>query len=1146
MAPHRSHVYALVLSVALLSGCRERPPEVDPVVARERAAALFAQDQIERARREIEPLLAVSRPAPEDLVRAAIVEMELSAPDWDQVETWLADAVARTPEDPAAHFNLARFHYFWGRFEEAIPAYRRTLELAPDDYPSKLRLASVLEDLGDELGDEDLTAEALELYDELAGRGVEFGGSWHRITLYRLFQLSIRAGELELAEEYRLENDTLEARGINRPTSTDLERGTFGVLQPPTVAGSRVEPAPPARLEPSAGVTTGEPPRALAFVDLEERWHELTAAERVEPVELPPGVEPRSLVEDGVLDSGQLLWIETRGLCASDAGGAPEVRVIVPGEVERFVELDLGEDRGVRDRIESPEWISEAIYSDPELVIERDGRLLLFERTFEGAYVPREEPLAELAVPVSAIVPVDLDHDGDLDLVAVGAFGGLFLRHDGADEGGGFTDDTAPLGLPDGRAFTWVVAEDLDNDQDVDLLLGGPDGAHWASSLRRGRFEDRSADLPDGVDWAREPVVADWTADRFPDLFTPQDGRLFENRSGETFAPRGSARAVRPGAAPVAVADLDLDGALDLLWIDDGGNLAGLLALGLEAETVLEPLELGARPGGALVVGDLSLAGRVELAAEGAQGIVRASVPGTEGQGVTLALKGIKDASHGVGAVVEMRTGPRYQRLYWRGDPTLLGVRDADAIDVLRVRWPNGVSQSQLDVPRGATRVFEQIEGLAGSCPFLYTWNGERFVFVSDVIGITPLGLPMGPDQLVPPDHDEYVLVTAEQLAPKDGRYVLQLTEELREVTYLDQARLIAVDHPQDSEVYPNERFCFPPFPEPHLFVVEQAHGPLAALDGNGRDWAEELSAIDERFAEPFVPHRGQYQGLADLHTLELRFDPDVLAGAVSPRLLLTGWFYWSDSSVNMAIARNPSREFLPPLLQVPDGEGGWRDTGPPIGFPAGKTKTMVLELDDLLDPADPRLRLVSTLRLYWDAIRLATCDDAGVRRESELPLLTSDLWARGYSARIHPPDQPLLEWFDWDRLDPEPRWDQHPGLYTRYGDVTPLLLEVEDHFVIFGAGDSLRLEFDAQAAPELPTGWRRDFLLLLDGWAKDRDPNAHEVEYVEPLPFHGMSGYPYGADEAYPDTPATRAYRREWNTREATRWIPDLVPRRP
>ena len=132
-------------------------------------------------------------------------------------------------------------------------------------------------------------------------------------------------------------------------------------------------------------------------------------------------------------------------------------------------------------------------------------------------------------------------------------------------------------------------------------------------------------------------------------------------------------------------------------------------------------------------------------------------------------------------------------------------------------------------------------------------------------------------------------------------------------------------------------------------------------------------------------------------------------------------------------------------------------------------------------------------------------------------------------------------EWFDWNELEEEPRWNQHPGQYTKLGETLPLVSAIDDCFVVMGAGDALTVRFDARALPPLPAGWRRDYLVFLDGWAKDRDPNTLAALYVEPLPFHGMSGYPYGPDERYPDDELHRAYRRDWNTRPATRWIEPL-----
>jgi len=290
----------------------------------------------------------------------------------------------------------------------------------------------------------------------------------------------------------------------------------------------------------------------------------------------------------------------------------------------------------------------------------------------------------------------------------------------------------------------------------------------------------------------------------------------------------------------------------------------------------------------------------------------------------------------------------------------------------------------------------------------------------------------------------------------------------------------------------------------------------------------------------------GQFLGLAPPHFLEVDFDPAALPKSGSLRLLMTGWFYWTDASVNVASSATPGIEFVPPILEVPDGKGGWRPSGPPVGFPAGKVKTMVVDVTDVLDRADPRLRIATTLRLYWDSIRLATDAHDAPTKVTRVDVARAELSRRGFSEPVELPGAQGLAWFDWDRLSKEPRWNQHPGLYTRYGDVRELVLTVDDRLVVMGSGDALSLAFDAAGLPALPDGWSRDWLVYLDGWAKDRDPNTVEALYVEPLPFHGMSGYPYGPDEHAPDDEAHRRWRQDWETRPATRWIEPLAPARP
>jgi hypothetical protein len=403
----------------------------------------------------------------------------------------------------------------------------------------------------------------------------------------------------------------------------------------------------------------------------------------------------------------------------------------------------------------------------------------------------------------------------------------------------------------------------------------------------------------------------------------------------------------------------------------------------------------------------------------------------------------------------------------------------------------------------------------------------------------------MAPGMFVPPDHDEYVLVRGDQLIPRDGFLELQFTEELREVTYLDRLRVEAVDHPRGTEIFPDERFCFPPFPAPHTHSVRDPVAPVRVTGSDGKDWTAALAAVDDEHAVPFEALHPQFLGLATPHWLELEFDAEAVRSAAKLRLVMTGWFYWTDASVNMAAARTPGVDFVPPIFEVPGPDGSWVPIGPPVGFPARKTKTMVIDVSEHLRAEDPRLRIFSTLRLYWDAIRLATDGDDAELRVTSLEPTSAEVWRRGFSMPLANESEQVPERFEWDVLAEVPRWNPHPGMYTRTGDCLELLTAVDDRFVILGSGDALHLRVDVRELAPPADGFVRDWLVFLDGWAKDRDPNTIEALTVEPLPFHAMSGYPYGAKESFPDDEAHRKWRREWNTRPARPWIPPLAPRR-
>jgi hypothetical protein len=1114
------------------SGCGGGPDanEASPaaIVARDRAAILAARSRWVEALAVLEPLVQGRSAALDDLLRAANAQLAIVEADdrAAKARPWVEQARALAPDDPRVLWCEYRMAVVTYDMRAALAVLRRLHSHVPDEPTVVLALASALDDLDEP----ELEVEAQELYARFLAIPAEQTGSWRMTALYRLAQSLIRQDRAAESQEWLDEMAVLEARGVSRPGVPGHEPGTLGAVQPHTPGLFELPspPVPEARFR-EVHLAEGEGLSGVLVVQLVLATTKDVGAEQGTDREELYQLEPRaSVIAFGT--AGVRVGPATGVLASVHAGPVVDA---VP--VDRF---NAGAVKGADIERKSGDRDLDLVFSDGSAV-----RLL---ENAGGKWTLDASPLVELGGP-ARLLESDYDHDGDLDVLACTAQGARVLRNDGLDGSGGLVP--AETVLPPGVGSDWrVVPEDFDRHNDVDFLFLAPDGggAKLALSERGGHFADVSASLPAVAGgWL---VAADFDADSWPDLALVTAREVVLHTRTElgawTSAPKRHAIGGAPTGEPVAV-DLDLDGALDLVWPLADAPAGGLLAPGFARGGVAFTLgERFARArGGAAVVrvadldGDrdhdlvrLDGAGLVAFLAEGA------------GDGVVLALQGHKDNARATGALVELRAGLRYQRRFHRGQPELVGF-GGQTIDVLRVTWPNGIVQGAFGISAGLDRLLAQRIGLVGSCPFLYTWNGKTYEFVSDVLGITPLGLPMAPGMLVPPDHDEYVLVKQEQLAPKDGVYELQLTEELREVTYLDHIRLDVLDHPAAVEVFPNERFSFPPFPKAHVHTVRDALAPLTALDLAGRDWADELARDDGRFAVPFEAQPEQYAGLATPHVLELAFDPARVRDAAKLRLFLNGLFYWTDASVNLAAAAHPDVEFVPPLLSVPDGRGGWRECGP-IGFPAGKLKTMAVDVGELLNRADPRLRLFTTLRLYWDSIRLATdADDAPVVT-TRLEPISAVLWQRGFSRALPRELAPghQSDWFEWDTPAPLPRWNQHPGLYTKLGETLPLVTAIDDHFVILGAGDALTVRFDAHALPPLPVGWRRDFFVFLDGWAKDRDPNTHAALFVEPLPFHGMSGYPYGPDERFPDGPEHRAWRRDWNTRPATRWITPLA----
>ncbi|HSR51912.1 MAG TPA: tetratricopeptide repeat protein [Acidobacteriota bacterium] len=814
--------------------------------------------------------------------------------------------------------------------------------------------------------------------------------------------------------------------------------------------------------------------------------------------------------------------------------------------------------RGFADRSQSfpfrPGAVADAVFHDHvkdwegmDLVVSyADGSSAVYLDQLGGKYVA--EDLAALPAGARRLSSFDVDNDGHSDLLFTTSEGLHLLRRQA-----------------DGYVRTHLDA------QDAPYLLvdasnrGWPDlfiGASYRRNLGRGRFgESQELPLEDVQSWLAGPL-----ADAF-----------FQARPSQSDAAQSDAAGVEPSAQP------------HVLALSEEGELT-LLTDGTAASNWIQ----------------------VELRGE----------------------RNLRTAHHGE---VEVKAGSLYQKRIYRGRPLHFGLGHQPRVDTVRITWPNGLIQNE-PLPETETRhSYREAKQLSGSCPMVFTWDGEGFRFINDILGVAPLGASAGDGRYFQADHDEYIQIPGDALVERGGRLEVRLTEELREVAYLDQVRLVAVDHPSDLDIYTSDRFKAPPFPEFRLYGVGTVLRPRAARHflseagtgtpdghlaglGQGQDvlasllhrdaeavtpWLDEPVAGDPRAAvgpgassrlrAPMVGDESRAirdqadhlavrtrelqaaarsrrladRGILPEHVLELDFGPQPALGQAL--LVMHGWLDWADAST-FVHSDQSGRTASPPRLELLGADGQWRVLVEDLGAPAGKWKTIAVPIalpsndghshdsrrhgvateDSRPGTASPtlskdgpfRLRIVTSWAVHWDEIFLSPDVEApSTTALHDVPLARAVLDYRGFSKPIVDPQRRQPDTFDYQQWLPWTRFNQARGRYTRLGRVDRLLSEIDDRFVIMGAGDELRLSFEAGALPQLPPGHSRQYLLFADGWVKDGDLNTAHSSTVEPLPFHGMSAYPYGSDEHYPDTELHRRYLREDLTRPAVRQFHSLTP---
>jgi tetratricopeptide (TPR) repeat protein len=793
-----------------------------------------------------------------------------------------------------------------------------------------------------------------------------------------------------------------------------------------------------------------------------------------------------------------------------------------------------------------------------DLAVALDDAVLLFRNLGHGQFkdVTAESGLAARNRP-SGITVVDYDHDGNLDLLLTGSpikpgdESNVLWRNNG---NGTFSEKTEPTGLGGSGRTAAAILTDFNNDRAVDLAVTG-DGAAPLIYVnpREGKYPTQALYENEKLPATEGIAVLDYIKDGWMDIAVTHAGApgltLWRNVAGPENVGRRFERVELPlhgalrgwGVTPI---DIDNDGWIDLAAIvetkagprvrvfrnrGDGSFEDVSHALGLDSVVLHAPR--------GLIAADVAGDGAADLIVTqlNAPPVLLRNVGANKNHFVRLDLTGFADNKTAIGAKVEVFANGLWQKWELAGavgyqtqapPQILVGLGDAEGIDLLRILWPTGVLQDEIDLPHTPVIAMKEADRRGSSCPVLFAWDGHKYKLVTDVIGAAVVGHWFTPTRRNTPNPGEWIKIDGGALAPVNGKLSVRFMEPMEEVNYIDQLRLVAVDHPEDVEVNPDERFLDdPPFASGRVVASVGTRLPVGAWDGEGRDVLDQVSMRDHRFASGFTAL--PYDGFANLHALTLDLGS---VDAQSPlRLLMTGYVNYF-SATSLYAAWQAGVKPISPYVEAELPNGEWKRIANDVGFPAGLERTIVVDLTGKLPAGARRIRLMTNLEVYWDQVLIDNHAEAEART-AEVPLALATLHFRGYPKQMEGASPGDLD-YDYDRVSLTGPFQRQRGSYTRMGDVTALVSGIDDRYAIFGSGEEIAAEFDATKLPALPAHWTRDYFFYANGFVKDMDWWDASPFTVAQLPFHKMSAYPYPANEKFPDDANAIDYQLNWNDR--------------
>jgi tetratricopeptide (TPR) repeat protein len=1069
--------------------------------------AYMNQQLFEKALKEFEAATALDPKQQSAQINRGIALLNLQRVD--EAKRILEEAIKRDPKDPHAWYNLALLYKNASDTQAAADAFRHVTEIDPNDAEAWYFLGSV--------------------YAQAKQYPQAIGAFQHALKLNPLHA----SAEFGLSRAYQQSGDTAQARQhlvrfqyitqnkLGSPISLAYgEQGQYSRAEDSAAAPAKIPPAIPVR-----------------FVDVTE----LSGLSIMPEANMLQGTTPPPA--------------EGSGACFLDYDGDGRLDLFLPsgGKSEgialyhnlgggKFTDVtrEAGLDPGLRAiSCTAGDYDNDGA---TDLAVSTFGSLFLFHSEKNGKFknVTQDAGVRSDGA-ILGVTFVDYDHDGDLDLYLTREagfpnskvpekstrqpephFANVMFRNNG---NGSFTDVTESIGLASASRGIASVGTDYNNDRAVDIVVTG-DVPTIFENPREGKFLSRKP-WPTPMPAATEGVaVLDFNHDGWMDLAFTHAGSpgltLWRNNQGKNFEAVKLPKTNWVRGWGVAAIDYDNDGWVDLVAVGDAADGQGEVRLfrnlgpdgfkdvttdvGLDKISLKEPR--------AVITGDYDGDGATDLLITQNHGpaVLLRNQGGNKNHWLRLALKGLNDNKSGIGTKIEVFAAANRQKFEIAGSSGYLGQNSTEITvglgqekqaDVVRMLWPTGVLQDEVEVRADREQSYTEIDRRGSSCPTLFVWDGKQYQLVSDLLGAGVVGHWVGPGQRNIARPTEYVKVDRHQVQDKDGKLSFRLMEPMEEVVYLDRVRLLAVDHASDFDVYPNEYFASnPPYPTFKVIASRNPRLPAGAWDEHGHNVLPDLVA--HRYFGDFelLP----FKGFTKPHSLELDLGEPYRGGPL--RLLMHGEIEYF-TATGMYAADQAGIQATAPYVEAMDAKGKWVRVIDDMGFPAGLPRTTVADLSGKLPPGTQHIRISTNLQIYWNNILIdRTSQDVNVRLRP-VSLRSADLRFRGYPRQIE--DQPPGNVkYVYEEVSSTGPYARQAGTYTRYGDVRELLTDFDDRLVVFGSGEEVALEFDPTSLPGLPRGWVRDYFFLANGYEKDMDFYAAEGSTVDPLPFRAMETYPY------------------------------------